>query len=65
MPQPKELYLVWQDGEDEQYYNQYFSLKDAVSGEVEGAEIFKANVKLLGAFEIVTKLVKKSAKKSI
>lgn len=63
MSRPKELYLVWVDGEDEQYYNQYFSLTDAVKSEDEGTEIFKASLTPLGTFRLVTKLVKGSKKK--
>lgn len=59
---PKELYLVWMDGDDEQYYSQYSSLKDAVI-ENEGAEIFKASTKSLGRFQAVVQTKLKKAKK--
>lgn len=58
---PIELYLVWQDGEDEQFYNQYFSLRDAVASE-EDAEIFKANLEPMGQYRLVTKLIRKPKK---
>lgn len=58
MERQKELYLVWQDGVDEQFYNQYFTLTDAVSDSESGTEIFKADLKSLGSFELVTKVVK-------
>lgn len=60
--QPKELYLVWQGGEDEQFYSQYTSLTDAVSNEDKDAEILKADLTSLGTFELVTKVVKKKSK---
>lgn len=65
MPRAKELFLVWMDGEDEQFYNQYFSLTDAVASEGSGVEVFKADLTSLGSFELVTKLkkTKKSKKK--
>ena len=64
MGRPNELFLVWQDDEnDGQYYNQYTSLTDAVSQEGSGAEIFKASLESLGSFKLVTKVVKKSRKK--
>lgn len=59
---PNELYLVWQDEGDVQFYNQYFSLEDAVAGEGESAEIFRANIEYMGQYKLVTKLVKKSKK---
>ena len=53
----KELYLTWvkneEDGSGGGYYNQYFSLIDAVSSEDENTEIFKANLKSLGQFKLV------------
>jgi hypothetical protein len=58
MRRPKELFLVWQDGEDEQLYNQYWSLAEAVSGEGESAEIFEAKLTSLGYYKLVTKTVK-------
>ncbi len=61
--QPKILYLVWQDGEDEQYYNQYTDLVDAVSSEGTDVEIFKADIKSVGTYELITKLVKKTKTK--
>ena len=60
---PKDLYLVWQGAEDEQFYNQYTSLVDAVSSEEKGALIFKANLESLGSFELITKLVKNKKRK--
>lgn len=65
MENNKDLYLVWQGAEDEQYYNQYFSLKDAVTSEPEGSRIMKASLTYIGQYEIVTKLVKKPAKKTV
>lgn len=64
MEQEKEVYLVWQDGVDEQFYNQYFSLEDAVSSESKDAEIFRADLVSLGSFElkVTKKLVKKTKK---
>ena len=59
---PTETYLVWMDGDDEQYYNLYTSLKDAVI-ENEGIEIFKADLKSLGKFEAVVQTKLKKIKK--
>ena len=62
MSKPNELYLVWVGAEDEQYYNQYFTLEDAVRDNDSDTEIFKAEVESLGYFEVVTKLVSKKKK---
>jgi hypothetical protein len=64
MNKNKNIYLVWQDGEDEQYWNQYESLIDAVTGEPDGAEIFEALPKSIGRYELQTKL-KKSKKAKV
>lgn len=58
MARPKETFLVWQDSEDEQFYNQYSSLTDAVSEEGSDAEIFEATLKSLGKFKLVTKVIR-------
>ena len=65
MARAKELFLVWMNGDDEQYYNQYFSLTDAVASEGSNAEIFKADLTSLGSFELVTKLKKTKQKKKV
>jgi hypothetical protein len=57
-PRPDKVYLVWMGGEDEQYYNQYFSLSDAVTSNEEDTEILVADVRSLGRFKVVVKLVK-------
>lgn len=64
MENPKKMYLVWMDGVDEQYYNQYFTLEDAVSGHSDGVEVFIADIKFLGNFERSFKIVKSKTKKS-
>ena len=58
MSKGEKIYLVWQDGEDENYYNQYESLEDAVSSEEEPVEVFEADLKSLGQFRMQTKVVK-------
>jgi len=65
MARPKELFVVWQDGEDEQFYNQYLSLLEAAKEEGPEAEIFKASLESVGSYDLVTKLVrpKKAAKR--
>lgn len=67
---PKKQYLVWQgyDNEDEQYFNYYDTLNDAVtceSGDAEDGEVevFEANIKLLGIYKSKSVVVKKKAKK--
>ena len=56
MSRPKTMYMVWMDGVDEQYFNQYSSLEDAIS-ENPHDEIFEANFKSLGRFELFVKKV--------
>ena len=63
MERPKELFLVWQDDESEQFYNQYETLREAVAAEVKGAEVFKAQLSSLGSFEVKTKVIKRKNKK--
>lgn len=58
MAKPKELFLVWQDGADEQYFNQYYNLLDAVTSEPEPCEVYKANVNYLGHFKSAVKVLK-------
>lgn len=65
MEKSKDLYLVWQDGEDEQFYSQYDSLEDAVMSEPEGNRIMKASLTYVGQYEVVTKLIRKPAKKAV
>lgn len=60
---PKTMYVVWMDGEDEQYFNQYNSLEDAVS-ENPNEEVFEAKLKSLGRFELFVKKVIKKSKKT-
>ena len=60
MKRQKELF--WQGGADEQFYNQYESLVDAVSSE-EGNEIFEAKLTSLGSYRLVTKMVKEKKSK--
>lgn len=60
---PAKLFLVWMDGEDEQYYNQYSSLEDAVSSEGDGVEVFTATPVSLGKFERSVKIVKSKKQK--
>ncbi len=52
------IYLVWMDGEDEQYYNQYFTMADAVSDNGDGVEIYSATPKYRGKFKSKTAIVK-------
>lgn len=54
----KELYFVWRGEEDGQYFEQYDSLEDAVTSNSSGVEVFKAELKSLGLFKVVTKVVK-------
>jgi len=63
MERQKELFLVWQGGADEQFYNQYESLVDAVSSEEEGTEIFEAKLTSLGSYRLVTKMIKEKKSK--
>lgn len=61
----KELFLVWKDDPNEQFYNQYDSLEDAVCDEGENGdavEVFHVVPKSLGIFRKSYKIVK--AKKS-
>lgn len=54
----KEVYLVWQNAEDEQFFNQYDSLEDAVASEENPVEVYLAKPKMLGTFKVATKVVK-------
>jgi hypothetical protein len=63
MERETQLFLVWQGAENDGFYNQYFTLEEAVKNEDSGAEIFKADMVSLGQFELVTKCVKKSKPK--
>lgn len=65
MDQPKKLYLVWKDGEDEQYYNQYFSLEDAVSEEGDGVEVLQAKLTPIGAYKRSVRIVKTKKSKQV
>lgn len=59
MKPPKELFLIWNS--DDQYYDHFFSLEEAARfSESENRDIFKADIKLLGQFEVVTTVVKKA-----
>ncbi len=61
----EKLYLVWQDGEDEQYYEQYESLEDAVTSRDEPVQVYEATVKSIGAYEVLpTKIKLKKVKGS-
>lgn len=62
---PNTIYLVWMGLEGEQYYNQYFSLEEAVSDNDENVDIYQANLKVLGQFKVVMKLVKKKQSKRL
>ena len=59
---PKVLYFVYQDGEDEQYYNQYESMEDAVSDSSNPVEVFEAKLNLLGTFQKSYRIAKVSKK---
>lgn len=64
----KKIYLVWQDGEDEQYYNIYHSVDDAVASEHDDwengeVEVLEATPKCLGLFKLKTTTVKAKRKK--
>lgn len=58
------LFLVWQSGENEQFWNQYDSLENAVLSEGDGTEVFEATVKSLGVYERSVKFVKSKKEKS-
>ncbi len=53
----EKVFLVWQDGVDQQFWNQYESLEDAVSDNQE-VEIYEAIPKLLGKFKVVAQKLK-------
>jgi hypothetical protein len=63
MGRPKTMYMVWMDGDDEQYFNQYWTLEDAVS-ENPNEEILEASFKSLGQFKLQVKKVLKKIKKT-
>lgn len=57
MERPKRVYLVWQSGEDQNYYDQYGSLAEAVE-QNNKAEIFIARPRCIGRYKTVTKPVR-------
>lgn len=67
MEKPKELFLVWQDSEDELFFNQYETLQDAVACEEkdddESVEVYKASLQRLGEYKITTNVVKQKQPK--
>lgn len=66
MDMPKELFLVWTSEVDCDgcgYFEQYFSLAEAVENNEEGTEIFKATVTSIGCFKLLTKVVKAKKRK--
>jgi len=58
MKKQKPVYLVWQDGEDLEFWNQYESLNDAVSSEEEPVEVYRAQPRLVGKFKKAAKLIR-------
>lgn len=52
------LYLVWMDGEDEQYYNQYQTIGEAISDNGDGVEIYSARPVYRGRFKSKVAIVK-------
>lgn len=53
MNKQNKVYLVWADGEDEQYWNQFDSLEEAVTYEGGSApvEVYVATPKRIGRFK--------------
>jgi predicted DNA-binding protein YlxM (UPF0122 family) len=54
-------YFVWDDGSDdveEQNWNVYDSIEDAVDGNREGVEVFEAKLKSIGKWKKKTTVVK-------
>lgn len=62
MKQGKKLYLVWMDGEDEQFYEQYEDLKDVVMSYDAPVQVYEATPKFLGTFTGSTEVKVKKLK---
>lgn len=63
MNKNKEFFVVWQGGADEQFWNQYDSLEDAVSNEGgKCVEVFSCTPKALGLYDSDVKIVLKKSK---
>ena len=49
---PKKLYLVWNDSDEYQYFEQFDSLEDALSSQGnQKTEVFIASIRRLGEFK--------------
>lgn len=58
---PNKLYLVWQ--ENDQFFNQYDTLEDAVSDNGDNTEVYIADIRKLGVFNRQVSVVKVKKKK--
>lgn len=54
----KKIYMVWQGGENEQFFNQFETIEDAVYSEGDVAEVYVAEPKYLGKFKRKVEMVK-------
>ncbi len=58
MKKGEKFFVVFMDGQDEQFYNQYDTLVDAVTDNEDPVEVFEVTPKSLGKFEAVAQPVK-------
>lgn len=58
---PKKLYLVWNDDDEYQYFEQFDSLEDAVRESK--TEVFIASIRRLGVFQKRNKVIRVKPRK--
>lgn len=60
--QAAKLFMVWQEADASQYFNQYTTIEDAVSSEGDNCEVWVAEPKYLGTFCRDVRVVKSKRK---
>ena len=58
---PKKLYLVWNDDDEYQYFEQFDSLEDAVNESK--TEVYVASIRRLGVFQKRNKVIRVKPRK--